>query len=477
MSTSAVAPRLLGAALCLTMVGCTGESSSSAPDADGRSGSSSASPVPSSRAARAGQPLVLAVHPTHGDLEIGAATARRLIAGRMRTWEALDGREVALRVVRSVPLVSDRDTVAVVPAAEVGPSVRAIRVGGVDPLRRPRRYPLTVDGPTPAAVTTVRVIGDIMLGRGVAAANASADPVAALRPIGGHLAGADLTVGNLESSLSTSGPARQGTDSFAVPPETLTGLAELGVDAVSLANNHTGDFGTGALLETVRSFRGSGVRAFGAGRDLSAALHPSVLTRHGVRFAFIGFNAIGETPRATPGRPGALSVRMPPRTGPLNRADLRAVTSTVRRLDRRVDVVVVLPHWGTQYTHVPEPVQRRVGRRLVDAGADLVVGHGPHVLRGMEFYRGRLIAYSLGNFAGYKVFSLGGPLSTSAILRVTLRGNGAFDTGRIVPTRLVGAGLPALDPTEAAHGVVRTLSRQDFGARGVKVSRDGILSR
>ena len=119
----------------------------------------------------------------------------------------------------------------------------------------------------------------------------------------------------------------------------------------------------------------------------------------------------------------------------------------------------------------------RFAHAVVDAGADLVVGHGPHVLRGMEWYRNRLIAYSLGNFAGYKVFSLGGPLSTSGILRVTLRGDGKFETGRLVPTHLVGAGLPALDPAEEAHGVVRSLSRDDFGARAVKISPDGILSR
>ena len=75
------------------------------------------------------------------------------------------------------------------------------------------------------------------------------------------------------------------------------------------------------------------------------------------------------------------------------------------------------------------------------------------------------------------MFSLGGPLSTSGILRVTLDGAGRFETGRLVPTHMVGAGLPALDPSEAAHGLVRTLSREDFGPRGVRVSRDGILSR
>jgi poly-gamma-glutamate synthesis protein (capsule biosynthesis protein) len=249
----------------------------------------------------------------------------------------------------------------------------------------------------PRARTTVRFVGDIMLGRGVAAANPG-DPAAPLRAMGAFLRGADLTVGNLESTLSTAGPPEQGDDSFAADPRVLPAMARLGFDALSLANNHTGDYGTTALLRTVAAFRGSGVASFGAGRDLEAASRPVVLKRHGVRFGFLGFNAIGETPRATPGRPGALSVRMPPRTGPLDRGDLAHVLAEVRRLDDRADVVVVMPHWGTQYTHAVGPMQRLVARRLVDAGADLVVGGHPHWVQGVERYRGATIAYSLGNF-------------------------------------------------------------------------------
>ncbi len=118
----------------------------------------------------------------------------------------------------------------------------------------------------------------------------------------------------------------------------------------------------------------------------------------GTTYAFLGFNAIGETPRATASSPGALSVRMPPRTGPLVEADLARVEGAVRAAQRRVDVVVVLPHWGTQYTHLPEPVQRTVSRRLVAAGADLVVGGHPHWVQGMDAVGGVPIAHSLGNF-------------------------------------------------------------------------------
>ncbi len=170
--------------------------------------------------------------------------------------------------------------------------------------------------------------------------------------------------------------------------------------------------------------------------------------------------------------------------------NIPAAKRLVEKAAANADVVIVTMHAGaegTDHTHVIRGTEMFLGENrgnsrafthaVVDAGADVVIGSGPHVLRGMEWYRGHLIAYSLGNFAGYKVFSMGGPLSLSGILRVTLRGDGAFDSGTLVPTRMVGAGMPALDPAESAHGIVRTLSKEDFGARAVKVSANGQLTR
>ena len=308
-------------------------------------------------------------------------------------------------------------------------------------------------------VTTLTVVGDIMLGRGVAGQPGGA--AARLRPLAPHLRASDLTVGNLESTLSDDGPPQQGTDSFFAPPAVLDAIAGAGLDALSLANNHTGDFGEPALLETVAAFRGHRIESFGAGRDLRAATRPAVLTRNGVRFGFLGFNAIGETPQATTRAAGALSVRMPPRTGPLDRADLAHVVAAVRRLEQRVDVVVVLPHWGTQYTHVAEPVQSRVGRRLVDAGADLVVGGHPHWVQGLERYNGAVIAHSLGNF----VFDMDFMEQTMEGVTLTARFRGDRLRGvELTPYRLDATFTPRRATGPAAAAILRDVRTHNIGS-------------
>jgi len=238
-----------------------------------------------------------------------------------------------------------------------------------------------------------------MLGRRVGdRLRAVGDPAAALRPMARRLSRADLAIGNLESTLSRAGAPRQGGDSFAAAPSVRQGLRLAGFDVLTLANNHTGDFGPRALVQTVRRVRGAGITPVGAGADLDGAAQPVVVERNGVRFGIVAFDAIGETPAATPSRPGALRLRMQPRTGPLNDTDLRRVLDLVRDVRERADVVLVLPHWGTQYTTETVADQRKVARELVRAGADVVVGGHPHWVQGVERVRGALVVYSLGNF-------------------------------------------------------------------------------
>ena len=317
----------------------------------------------------------------------------------------------------------------------------------------------------PAGVVTIAAVGDIVMGS-----------TPNLPPAGGRsffdgvetdLAG-DVVLGNLEGTLSTGGSSKCGAGStncyaFQTPPSYAAWLRKAGFTVMNLANNHAFDYCPSGQAQTLAAL---------ARQRLAHTGRPGEITYQQVgeiRVAVVGFAPYPWAQQLT---------------------DIPAARRLVRTAATEADVVIVTMHAGaegTDHTHVRAGTEMYLGENrgnvvafshaVVDAGADVVIGHGPHVLRGMEWYRGRLIAYSLGNFAGYKVFALGGPLSLSGILRVTLHGDGGFDSGTLVPTRLVGAGVPALDPAESAHGIVRALSRQDFGARGVKVSPNGNLTR
>jgi poly-gamma-glutamate synthesis protein (capsule biosynthesis protein) len=389
-------------ALSVVAAGCSD-------DADDPPSRSQPSPQPTARTSEtpsspaAVQPLALAINVHRPAADIGRPLARRIIAGEPVRWADLGQAGGPVRVRRgpgALDAVADHAAVlAVAPASTLRPTVQPVSVDGVDPLRSPQRYPLTTAADQPIGeVTTVTVAGDIMLGRGVGARHA-ADPGRPLQPLAGRLRSAELTVGNLESTLSDDGvPQQPGDDSFAADPAVVGALAAAGFDVLSLANNHTGDYGDGALRDTMRRLDHSPLRRVGAGVDAEAAWRPVVLTRDGIRIGFVAFNAIGETPRATASQPGAAEVRMRPRTGPLDRGDLKRLTSTIEELTERADIVIGLPHWGDQYVNTPVPDQRRVGRAMLDAGADIVVGGHPHWVQGIQTHRGGLVVHSLGNF-------------------------------------------------------------------------------
>ncbi|HEY5787919.1 MAG TPA: CapA family protein, partial [Microlunatus sp.] len=292
----------------------------------------------------------------------------------------------------------DDGVLAIVPATAVDATVRVLTVGGRHPLRDPARYPLeTPAAERPGEVTTLSIVGDVMLGRRVAQASGG-DPIRTLRPMAKRLSAAEITVGNLESTLSDDGSPTQGGDSFHADPEVIEGLELAGFDLVSLANNHVGDYGQRALRQTLAELRDADLPYVGAGRDLDEARKPVVVTRDGVRIGFLGTESIGETPAATADRGGTNRLNMPPRTGPLNERQLDRITGDIADLSKEVDVAVVIPHWGTQYTHVPEASQRRAARAFADAGADLVMGGHPHWVQGWETRGDGVVVHSLGNF-------------------------------------------------------------------------------
>ncbi len=257
---------------------------------------------------------------------------------------------------------------------------------------------LVAGAPARAQEPTARLalVGDIMLGREIGraiATHGAAYPLDALRP---YLAGADVACGNLESPLTTAARVAGAYDLHALPAYGDI-LARLGFDVVSLANNHATDHGREGLAETMRTLTGLGVAWVGAGRDRTTAHAPMIREVKGLRIAFLAYEGLGATLPAGADEAGV--VWLEPATAAAEIAAAR----------RQADLVVVNVHWGVEYESTPTAQQKALAAQMADAGADLIIGHHPHVVQPVEWLAGKgqahrtLVAYSLGNF----VFDMG----------------------------------------------------------------------
>ena len=241
------------------------------------------------------------------------------------------------------------------------------------------------------AAITVALAGDTMLGRGVAETLREAPGAALVAPELLELCrSADLFVCNLECCVSSRGSpwAAPGKPfHFRAPPLAAERLAELGVDLVTLANNHALDFGPVALLDTVEHLAGAGIAAVGAGRDLQSARRPGLLRAGGLQVGVVSVTDHPQDFAAAPDRPGVAFA-------PLDRGVPAWLLDTVRELAARADAVLVAPHWGPNMTTAPLDYVRRAAAALTGAGASLVAGHSAHLFHGVA---GRVL-YDLGDF-------------------------------------------------------------------------------
>ena len=169
--------------------------------------------------------------------------------------------------------------------------------------------------------------------------------------------------------------------------ENISALKELSIDAVSLANNHFCDYGDLGVQESLKALSDNDIRTVGAGRDFNEANKPLVITLKGLKIAFISSGEESIDTVKAEGASAGCSI--------VNQDELVA---TIASLKNEVDHIVVSLHWGLTNYHYPKPLQMALGRSLIDSGASVVVGHHPHVVQGYEYYRGGVIAYSLGNF-------------------------------------------------------------------------------
>lgn len=237
-----------------------------------------------------------------------------------------------------------------------------------------------------ADAVTLIFVGDIMLDDGPGRTIVQGgDPLAAFAPL---LQQADYTIGNLECPIATVGePLANKIYTFRAHPRVLSRLAGR-FDALSVANNHSGDYGQAAFVETLALLDNIGIATVGGGRHLSAAHRPLWIERRGLRIAILAYNEF--KPRLFEAGADWPGIAWSEDSHVI--ADIRAARAA------GADLVIPFMHWGWERETKPSNRQRQLARIMIDAGADVVVGAHPHVTQGVEYYRGKLIVYSLGNF-------------------------------------------------------------------------------
>lgn len=326
--------------------------------------------------------------------------------------------------------------------------------------------PETPEIPTPNLPSSIRIkaVGDMVLGTNYPSDRLPADPSLFFANVMKDLQGADLLFGNYESTLtehpySTKDTSRGTQFAFRSPPSYRYLLQEVGFDIVSLANNHSMDFGEIGFRDTIRNFNEVGIATVGE-RDQITYLNVEDVT-----VAFIGFSTYEFH-------------------NEINNIEL--ARRLIAEANKQAEVIVLSIHAGAEGTgamHVSDRQEYFLGedrgnivgfsREAIDAGADLILGHGPHIPRAINLYNDRLIAYSLADFVGYQTLSTEGALAYSLILEVELNLEGEFISGQIIPIHLGTSGIPVPDSQFRAVNLIRDLTAIDFPNAPVTIDDQG----
>lgn len=229
-------------------------------------------------------------------------------------------------------------------------------------------------------------VGDVMLDRGTEKIVRKTYPFYPFEKMSPLIKKYNIAFCNLESIISDKGHPIKKPITFEADPRMLDILLKSGFNLINLANNHALDYGRRALLDCIRRLRKKGFKTLGAGNTLHEAYKPLILKVNSIKIAFLSYCTI---PTGVPIRKNL------PQTAVFNKDTAKYY---LKKLKDSVNFIVVSMHWGTEYTHRPNPRQRRIAHFLIDNGADIVIGHHPHVVQEIEYYHSGLIIYSLGNF-------------------------------------------------------------------------------
>ncbi len=217
---------------------------------------------------------------------------------------------------------------------------------------------------------------------------------------------ADVAMVNQEFTFSTRGKAAEDKQyTFRVNPDYVSAFKDMGIDVVTLANNHSMDFGTDALKDSFDALKAAGISYVGAGNNLSEARTIHYVQEHGKTLAFLAASRVIPVPEWN-----ATKIK----AGMLTTYDPSLLLEDIKTAKENSDYVIVYLHWGVERMQTPKDYQRNLAKQYIDAGADLVIGSHPHVLQGVEYYKGKPIIYSLGNYIFYS------NIKSTAVLKVTL---------------------------------------------------------
>lgn len=240
-----------------------------------------------------------------------------------------------------------------------------------------------IDNPS---LASIQAVGDIMLSRNVGSKIAKHGPDFPFALIKDVLAEKGILFGNLENPISSIGtPSPFVQSNFKADPICGEGLLRANFQVLSLANNHIYDYGEDAIVDTLRLLRDKGINVVGVGRSLEEACLPVVISSSGIIMAFLAYTS-------------AYNVTDPRKNYMAPPIKLKRINENINRVKENADICIVSLHFGYENVEYPPPLCRQQARKIIEFGADLVIGHHPHVVHGLEFYRDGFIAYSLGNF-------------------------------------------------------------------------------
>ncbi len=272
----------------------------------------------------------------------------------------------------------------------------------------------------------------------------------------------DLSLVNLECSVGTVGEAQDKEFTYRANPKALQGLVNAGIKGVSIGNNHTLDFGRECFVQTLDNLEKHNIKYTGGGRDINAAFEPAIWEINGIKIGFLGFS------RVTPHVDWYATEK---RAGTVNGYDgnsknmIKAVQQAKEK--ENVDFLIVSFHWGIQLADYPRDNDVAIAKELIDNGADCIMGHHPHVLQGIEFYKDRPIVYSLGNF----IFgSKNERTSQTMIFNMEINKDGIINTS-IIPG-MIKSGKPVISEGEDKEKIINLINKlsSDWGT---KVSDNG----